>query len=179
MRAPLGRAGDGKQKRVEVGNVSAAAGLSCEACTNLSSHMGDFTVLMPMDMDVRSNWEVMTRLVPKTAGATSAHQSKLDGGVKHLNISGVPPSDYYPQTLHIDLRGAAVAWKKTYECLLAEGVEPDVKKICAMRICASKQRSGRTDWDSESTHTPHPDYGVSRQGTPRTRQGAAPRCEHD
>ena len=46
--------------------------------------MGDFTVLMTMDMDVRSNWEVMTRLVPKTAGATSAHQSKLDGGVKHL-----------------------------------------------------------------------------------------------
>ncbi len=80
MRAPLGRAGDGKQKRVEVGNVSAAAGLSCEACTNLSSHMGDFTVLMPMDMDVRSNWEVMTRLVPKTAGATSAHQSKPEAG---------------------------------------------------------------------------------------------------
>ena len=124
--------GDGKQKRVEVGNISAAAGSSCEACTNLSSHMGDFTVLMPMDMEVRSNWEVMTRLVPKTAGATAAHQSKLDGGVKHLNISGVPPSAYYPQTLHIDLRATAVVWKKTYECLLAEGVETAVKQICAL-----------------------------------------------
>ena len=151
MRAPLGRAGDGKQKRVEVGNVSAAAGSSCEACTNLSSHMGDFTVLMTMDMDVRSNWEVMTRLVPKTAGATAAHQSKLDGGVKHLNISGVPPSAYYPQTLHIDLRATAVVWKKTYECLLAEGVETAVKQICALRGIKLKlgertetaQRAGR------------------------------------
>jgi hypothetical protein len=102
-------------------------------------------------MDVRSNWEVMTRLVPKTAGATSAHQSKLDGGVKHLNISGVPPSDYYPQTLHIDLRVPAVTWKKTYECLLAEGEETDVKNICAMRGIKVKlgertetaQRAGR------------------------------------
>jgi hypothetical protein len=125
--------GDGKQKRVEVGNVSAAAGSSCEACTNLSSHMGEFTVLMQMDMDVRSNWEVMTRLVPKTPGATAAHQSKLDGGVKHLNISGVPPSAYYAQTLHLDLRATAVVWKKTYECLLAEGVETAVKQICALR----------------------------------------------
>ena len=75
--------------------------------------MGAFTVLMTMDMNVTSNGEVMTRLLPKTAGAPAAHQSKLDGGVKHLNISGVPPSNYYPQTLHLDLRVPSVIWKKT------------------------------------------------------------------
>ena len=50
---------------------------------------------------------------------TAATQLKIDGGVQHLNVSGVDIQHYWPHCLHIGLRSVSKTWKQTYKVVAA------------------------------------------------------------
>ena len=128
--------GDGKQVRIETGQCSASSGSSCPNCPNLAADMGNFAELMPVSMPLRHNWKVMTNTRPRTKGVTAATQFKIDGGVQHLNVSGVDIQHYWPHCLHVGLRSVSKTWKQTYKVVLGEGEAPlrSLHKRCPISL---------------------------------------------